>query len=114
MGEYTYDVTAKMCGYVNSIKNKQLVRLARAAGAPKDKGAGILLHKKKGNRVGEGEPLFTIYADNRAKMERAIELSRKLDPITVEGMILAKLPYVSKSTVIERTFCPVSPERQAE
>jgi AMP phosphorylase len=114
VGKYTYDVTAKMCGYVNSIKNKQLVRLARAAGAPKDKGAGILLHKKKGNRVGDGEPLFTIYADNKAKLDMAIELSRKLEPMTVEGMILAKLPYISKSTVIERTFCPVPSERQEE
>jgi len=103
-----------MCGYVNAIKNKQLVQLARAAGSPKDKGAGILLHKKKGNRVGEGEPLFTIYADNRAKMDMAIELSRKLDPITVEGMILAKLPYISKSTVIERTFCPGPSTNQAD
>lgn len=44
----------------------------------------------------------------------AIELSRKLEPMTVEGMILAKLPYISKSTVIERTFCPVPSERQEE
>lgn len=114
VGQYTYDVTSKMCGYVNGIKNKQLVQLARAAGAPKDKGAGILLHKKKGNRVDDGEPLFTIFADNRAKLDMAIELSRKFNPITVEGMILAKLPYISKSTVIERTFCPAPSTPQGE
>ncbi|NLK25354.1 MAG: AMP phosphorylase [Euryarchaeota archaeon] len=114
VGEYTYDVLSKMCGYVNAIKNRQLVQLARAAGAPKDKGAGILLHKKRGNRVDEGEPLFTIYADNRAKLNMAIDLSRTMNPMTVEGMILAKLPYISKSTVIERTFCPGPTMHQIE
>jgi AMP phosphorylase len=114
VGKYTYDINSKMCGYVNAIKNKQLVALARAAGAPKDKGAGVLLHKKKGNRVDEGEPVLTIYADSQAKLNQAIELSRKFDPITVEGMILAKLPYVSRTTVIERTFCPGPSTPQAE
>jgi AMP phosphorylase len=95
-----------MCGYVNGIRNKELVALARAAGAPKDKGAGVLLHKKRGNRVDDGEPVLTIYADSQAKLEQAVELSRKFNPVTIEGMILQKLPYVSRTTVIERTFCP--------
>jgi AMP phosphorylase len=58
--------------------------------------------------------VLTIYADSQAKLNQAIELSRKFDPITVEGMILAKLPYVSRTTVIERTFCPGPSTPQAE
>jgi AMP phosphorylase len=114
IGKYTYDITAKMCGYVNGIRNKELVQLARAAGAPKDKGAGVLLHKKRGNRVDDGEPVLTVYADNKAKLDQAIELSRKFNPVTVEGMILQKLPYVSSTTVIERTFCPAPSAPQGE
>ena len=114
VGKYTYDIVSHETGYVNAIKNKQLVQLARAAGAPKDKGAGILLHMKRGNRVCEGQPLFTIYADNKAKLDQAIELSRKFEPMTVEGMILQKLPYISKTEVIERTFCPVPSEPEAK
>ncbi len=114
VGKYTYDLNAKMCGYVNGIKNRQIVQLARTAGAPKDKGAGVLLHKKRGNRVGENEPVLTIYADNKAKLDMAVELSRKLDPVTVEGMIIAKLPYISTSTVIEKTFCPGPSTLQGE
>jgi hypothetical protein len=86
VGQYTYDITAKMCGYVNGVRNKELVALARAAGAPKDKGAGVLLHKKRGNRVDDGEAVLTIYADSPAKLEQAIELSRKFNPVTIEGM----------------------------
>jgi len=72
IGQYSYDITAKMCGYVNAIHNKELVALARAAGSPRDKGAGVLLHKKRGNRVDEGEPVLTIYADIQAKLDQAV------------------------------------------
>ncbi len=105
IGQYSYDITANMCGYVNGMSNKELVALARAAGSPRDNGAGVLLHKKRGNRVENGDPVLTIYADIRAKLDQAVELSRKLNPITIEGMILAKLPY-NQTMVIERTFRP--------
>jgi AMP phosphorylase len=105
IGHYSFDVTANRSGYVNSISNKELVALARAAGSPRDKGAGVLLHKKRGNRVDEGEPVLTIYADIRAKLGQAVELSRKLSPITIEGMIIDKLPY-NRTMVIEETFRP--------
>ncbi|NLT37925.1 MAG: AMP phosphorylase [Methanomassiliicoccus sp.] len=106
VGKFTHDITATMCGYVNSIRNKEIVALARAAGSPRDKGAGVLLHKKRGNRVDDGEAILTIYADTQAKLDQAVELSRKLNPVSIEGMILAKLPYINRTTVIERTFCP--------
>jgi AMP phosphorylase len=112
VGQYTFDMVATRGGYVNSIKNKELVMLARAAGAPKDKGAGVLLHKKRGNQVCDGEPILTIYADNKAKLDMAIALSRRLKPVEIEGMILTKLPYVS--TVTERSFCPMPGSPQGE
>ena len=105
VGKYTHDTLAPRCGYINGIHNRDIVHLARTAGAPKDKGAGVILHKKRGNRVDDGEPIYTIYADNKAKLEMAVQLSRKLTPMHIEGMILTKLPYVS--TITERTFCPV-------
>jgi thymidine phosphorylase len=39
-----------------------LSRIARLAGAPMDKGAGIDLMKKIGDKVEVGEPLYRIYA----------------------------------------------------
>ena len=111
VGMYKHDIISAMSGYVNSIKNKQLVQIARAAGSPKDKGAGVVLNKKRGNRVLEGETLYTIYADHEAKLEQAIELARKLDPMVVENMIISKLPNSSKYTVIEETSSNVRSER---
>jgi hypothetical protein len=34
-----------------------------------------------------------------------VEPSRKLNTITIEGMILAKVPN-NRTVVIEKTFCP--------
>ncbi len=91
-GEFSYSVEAPRFGYVNAIRNKDLVTVARAAGSPHDKGAGILLHTKKGHRVEVGTPLFTIYADNEAKLNRAVDTAKKLHPMTIEGMLITKVP----------------------
>ena len=51
LGNLTFDVMAASDGTVAAIDCLQLNRLARTAGAPIDKGAGIRLFKKIGDRV---------------------------------------------------------------
>jgi len=99
VGQYTYDVAARKSGYVSAINNKDLVRIARLAGAPKDKGAGILLNKKRGHQVEMGETLYTIYAENELKLERAADMARRTDSVSIEGMLLAKIPSFSRVNV---------------
>ena len=95
LGKYVHDVKAVRSGYVHSIDNKDLVTIARAAGAPADKGAGILLFRKKGQRAEKGETLFQIYADNQAKADRARDVAIKLEPMDIEGMLIKKVPNPS-------------------
>ena len=90
-GKFVTDVISSKAGYVHSIRNKDLVSIAKATGAPSDKGAGILLFKKKGQRVEKGDVLFQLYGDNAAKVERAKELSDKYQPFSIEGMLLKKV-----------------------
>lgn len=90
-GEFVFDVISSKSGYVHSIANKDLVAIARAAGSPNDKGAGILLNKKKGQRVEKGEVLFQIYSDNEVKGSRAKEMAIKLQPVHIEGMLIKKV-----------------------
>jgi thymidine phosphorylase len=61
LGHLTFDVMAERDGVVSGIDCLQLNRLARTAGAPIDKGAGIRLFKKIGDPVESGEPLYRIY-----------------------------------------------------
>jgi len=74
VGDRRFTFRSERSGYVLWIDNSYLVEVARLAGAPKDKGAGVLLHKKIGDRVKEGEPLFTVYAEKAAKLQRALSM----------------------------------------
>ena len=65
--------------------------IARAAGAPSDKGAGLLIFRKKGQRVEKGNVLMEIYADVETKCQRAKDLAIKLMPIEIEGMLIEKV-----------------------
>ncbi|MFA4645921.1 AMP phosphorylase [Pyrococcus kukulkanii] len=88
IGDKTYTIHAQSNGYVTAIDNKAITAIAREAGAPEDKGAGIMLHVKVGEKVKEGDPLFTIHAESEGKLDKAIILARRLEPIRIEGMVL--------------------------
>ena len=66
-----YEVVASAAGVVTIIDNLQIAHIARLAGAPMDKSAGIDLHKKLHDLVEKGEPLYTIYAEFPADFQFA-------------------------------------------
>ncbi len=92
IGQHTYTVESPIEGAVTYIDNAAITTIARAAGAPFDKGAGVYLHKKVGNRVDKGEPLFTIYSSSSTRLQEAINLTTRFNPVIVEGMLLKTLP----------------------
>ncbi|WP_297065844.1 AMP phosphorylase [Thermococcus sp.] len=91
IGDKTYTFTAPTSGYVTAIDNRAITAIARAAGAPEDKGAGIELYVKVGEKVKEGDPLFTIHAEHEARLDQAIVLARRTEPIRIEGMVLQRI-----------------------
>jgi AMP phosphorylase len=93
-GKYSFDVLASHAGYVHSIGNKQIVMVAKAAGAPSDKGAGLMIYKKKGQRVEQGDVLMTIYAESESKLQRAKESALANRPFDIEGMLLKRVTEV--------------------
>ena len=92
LGKYTHDVLSEKDGYVDSIDNKSVVKVVRAAGAPKDKGAGMWLYEKKGYKITKGQKLYTIYSDSQRKLAEAVRVARELRPLTIEGMLLKVYP----------------------
>jgi thymidine phosphorylase len=71
-------VTVGSGGIVSGIDCLQLNRLARTAGAPIEKGAGIRLFKKIGDRVEQGEPLYRVYTFDHSELDLAAA-SAKID-----------------------------------
>lgn len=91
VGKYSAELISDANGYVVSINNKSIVKIARAAGAPSKKGGGILLEKKMGMKVDRGEVIYTIFSDSRARLEDAVKLANRLKPVDVEGMVLERV-----------------------
>ncbi len=83
LGQLSWDVRAKKTGIIKEINNITIARIARVAGAPQDKGAGIYLYKHIGDKVKKGEKVFTIYAYHKSKLDYAKELFRKLDGVCI-------------------------------
>jgi thymidine phosphorylase len=76
IGKLTSDIVASEDGEVSDINCLQLNRLARTAGAPIDKGAGIKLFRKLGDRIEKGQPLYRIYAFNQSELDLAIAAAK--------------------------------------
>ena len=74
-GPLHHEVCAPCEGRVVAIDCHRIARIARLAGAPMDKGAGIDLLRKTGDAVGAGEPLYRIHAQSDAGLGYACELA---------------------------------------
>ncbi len=70
-------VKAGKTGKVKEIDNQVIAKIARVAGAPLDKGAGLYLNKKVGDKVKKGELLYTIYAENNFKLSLAVDFMKE-------------------------------------
>ena len=106
LGEFTYDVPAPRDGRVLWFNNRDLVRVARSAGTPNDKGAGLKLYAKTGDKVYEGKPMFRIYAEKEDKLENAVNQLKSLRPVEVgekvgEDMLKKR---IRKQTAPSREF----------
>jgi AMP phosphorylase len=96
LGEHRHVIQAKNDGYVVTYSNKNINRIASAAGCPQHKGSGIILHNKLGDFVKIGDPVIEIYAEKTTKLTAAISLANQLPFYSVEGMILER---ISSSTL---------------
>jgi len=90
VGSHRQDLLSPADGYVVEFDNKHLTEIARMAGAPTDKGAGVWIHKKKGETVKRDEPVVTLFAEKEWKLTNALKEAHQNLPIIVEGMLLER------------------------
>lgn len=88
LGKLTFDILAADDGAIAEIDCLQLNRLARTAGAPIDKGAGIKLFRKIGDRVERGQPLYRIHAYDQSELDLAVAAARLNSGYAVNGVHL--------------------------
>lgn len=81
--EFQHTVTAKRSGKVSEIENKKINALIRVAGCPVDKRAGVYLYKHRGERIKKGEPLVTIHAQSKPRLNEALKFYEESKPIKI-------------------------------
>lgn len=79
--KYKYDVLANAEGVVLAIDNRKLARIAKLAGAPISKSAGIFFHAPLGRNIKKGDLLFTIYAESSGELDYAKEYLNSLNTL---------------------------------
>src|SRR4030042_5655609 len=66
--KFKQDIFAKKSGTIKEIDNKKTTLLARIAGCPMDKSAGLYLYKHVKDKLSKGEKLLTIYAESKPRL----------------------------------------------
>jgi len=111
VGNKGEEIRSEETGRVQWINNRAMAQIAREAGAPKTKGAGILLKKKLGDKVAKGDVMYQIYSESAQKLEATLLLAQNLNPVGVTGklgerMLVDRIPskkiYYEKPFMLER------------
>jgi thymidine phosphorylase len=66
-------LSAPLGGEIRSIDNRRLARVAKLAGAPSSRAAGLRLHVRIGSIIERGMPLFTLNANTEGERDYALE-----------------------------------------
>ncbi|RLG21437.1 AMP phosphorylase [Candidatus Micrarchaeota archaeon] len=88
VGSYRYVLKAGRQGRIHYMNTAVLSTAARLAGAPHNKGAGIMLHVEKGDKIKRGQKILTVYAESRRKLEAAKQFLKKNSPIELTRIVL--------------------------
>jgi thymidine phosphorylase len=93
-GQLRHEVLSPADGVVVNIDNFQMAHIARFAGAPIDKGAGVDLFKKLGDEVRKGEPLYRLHAEFPSDFNFALALCE-----SDSGYLIGKEDQIPKAFV---------------
>ena len=77
VGKYSHNFKANKSGIIKEIDNAYIAKIARIAGSPIDKEAGIYLYYHINDKVKKNDILFTIYAKNKSKLDYSSSLMPK-------------------------------------
>ncbi|MFP4403017.1 MAG: AMP phosphorylase [Candidatus Woesearchaeota archaeon] len=90
--KYKKNILADKDGIITHINNDLINKIARIAGCPHDKYAGIYMYKNKNEYVKNKEKLFTIYSDSKERLKYAIQyhLNNNAYEIIIKKLIKTK------------------------
>ncbi len=78
---YQHPVQTEKAGTVRKVDNRKLANIAKLAGAPEDKAAGIDFAAPVEMKVNKGQVLYTIHADSKGELDYALEFQQSQENI---------------------------------
>ncbi len=73
VAKFKHVVCSKMNGEVSAIDNRYISRIAKLAGAPNSKAAGVELLTPNGSKVIKEQPLFIIHSETKGELDYAVD-----------------------------------------
>ena len=83
LAKLSKDMAAEKEGEIIEINNKAISAIARAAGCPSDKSAGVYLQAHNRYKVRKGQLLMRIYAETEEKLDFAVNTYKQHNPIKI-------------------------------
>ena len=72
VSSHRHTLTAARAGRIHDMDNRKLAKIAKLAGAPAAKAAGVEMHVRLGDTVEPGAPLCTVHAESHGELEYAL------------------------------------------
>lgn len=91
VGPYIAEIKSTKDGFITNVDNSVINRIAKIAGCPAIKKAGIEIIKKIGAKVSEGDIIFKIYSDNEKRLAEAVEYYNVHPAQELGGMTIEKI-----------------------
>ena len=81
--KFSKDIRAKKSGKILEIHNKKINALARIAGSPMDKSAGLYIYHHVREKVKKGDKLLTIYSESKSRLNESVRFYNNENPIMI-------------------------------
>jgi len=77
-GKYSTYIKAPKTGTIKSLNSKNITIIAKILGAPKQKGAGMFIYKKIGDKVKKEDTVATLYSEHKEYIKKAKKIATRL------------------------------------
>ncbi len=81
--KFKKEINIKKSGKILEIDNKKINSLARIAGCPAEKSAGVYIYFYVGDKVKKGQKAITIYSTSKSRLKQAIKFYKRENPIKI-------------------------------
>ena len=73
LAKYQHEIKAENKGIVSNIDNRKLAKLAKLAGAPENKAAGVDFFTPLGTLLEKGQTMYVVHAESKGELNYALD-----------------------------------------